>query len=57
MPVESRLIPKLSTITNASGDSMMTHLRMPGPIRIVSAAPERANSSATTPVRSTPEAM
>jgi hypothetical protein len=57
VPVESRLVPKLSTITNASGENMMTYLRIPGPIRIVSAAPERANSRATTPVSRTPDAM
>ena len=56
-PVDSRWMPKLSTITNASGDSMITYFRMPGPKRIDSATPLRANKSATMPVSSPPDAM
>ena len=43
--------------TNASGDRMITHLRMPGAIMIDAAMPEPANSIATMPVSSTPDAM
>ena len=34
VPVDSWLMPKLSTSTKASGASMITHFRMPGPNRI-----------------------
>ena len=57
MPVDSLLMPKLSTSTKASGDSMITHFRMPGPNNIAGAPSHWANSRATMPVSSTPEVM
>src|SRR3990170_4324610 len=37
--VDMRLRPKLMANTNANGDRMITHLRMPGPIMIDAAMP------------------
>jgi len=48
-------MPKLITITNASGASAM--IQRSGVISTASAMPDAANPSATMPDSSTPEAM
>ena len=53
--VEMRLIPKLITMTMASGASAT--IQRSGVPNTASAMPEVANSSATMPESSTPEAM
>ncbi len=50
-------MPKLSTRTKASGDSMMMYFRMPGPNRIAGAPSHWENSNATTPVSRMPDVM
>ena len=53
--VENRLAPRLMAKTKPSGARMITHLS--GVAMTSAAMPERANSSATMPESSTPEAM
>ena len=58
MPVDSRLMPKLSTITNASGANMISIFEDAGAEQdLLGSAADCANSKATMPVSSTPDAM
>ena len=52
-----RFTPKLIANTMASGDRMITHGSSPPPPKTCAAMPLLANSRATMPVSSTPEAM